>query len=184
MAAVSKRFIVFFLWVFVSAAAAEESAMLINPQQEDEIINLAYTQMQGSFEALENKIEQCRILAKNNTLPPTLFKSLPLTEQEMRVILGHFKSLTQEKCEDMGLWAKLAMEFAQFKHIEKYYKGKNTIETAVNFETICCISSEGRFEEKWNYLKIAPEIREKLERIPELQQPFDFIKTAEIMGLF
>ncbi|MCF6212152.1 MAG: hypothetical protein L3J88_11495 [Gammaproteobacteria bacterium] len=76
------------------------------------------------------------------------------------------------------------MEFAQFKHIEKSYKGKNIIETEDYLEDICCMSASSRFETIWRYLKIAPEIREKLERIPELQKPFSAIAAAKKMGLF
>ncbi|VAW86391.1 hypothetical protein MNBD_GAMMA18-512 [hydrothermal vent metagenome] len=46
------------------------------------------------------------------------------------------------------------------------------------------MSSVRRFEAKWRYLKNAPEIREKLERIPALQKPFNSIKTAKKMESF
>ncbi|HEB92162.1 MAG TPA: hypothetical protein ENI94_01570 [Gammaproteobacteria bacterium] len=184
MVVVKKGIIVGLLWVIASVAWAKEDPTFINEQQEDEIINLAYTQMRASIEALERKIDECKALAKDTTLDPALFQSLPLTKQEARTALGYFRSRAQEKCEDMGLWAKVAIEFAQFKHIEKSYKGKNIIETEDYLEIICCMSSDSRFETIWRYLKIAPEIREKLERIPELQKPFNFITTAEEMGLF
>ncbi|MCF6363110.1 MAG: hypothetical protein L3J88_07160 [Gammaproteobacteria bacterium] len=184
MVAVKKNFIVFLLWVAVSAAWAEEDPTFINKQQEDEIINLAYTQMRASIEALERKIDECKALAKDTTLDPALFQSVPLTKQEARTALSYFRSRAQEKCEDMGLWAKIAMEFAQFKHIEKFYKGKNIIETENDFEIICCMSSGSRFETIWRYLKIAPETREKLERIPALQEPFNMVEAAQKMGLF
>jgi len=39
--------------------------------------------------------------------------------------LGYFSSRAQEKCEDMGLWAKVTMEFAQFKYVENITKEKH-----------------------------------------------------------
>ncbi len=184
MVAVKKGFVACLLWVIVSAVWAEEDPTFINKQQEDEIIDLAYTQMRASIEELERKIDECKALAKETTLDPALFQSLPLTKQEARTALGYFRSRAEEKCQGMDLWAKVAMEFAQFKHIEKFYKGKNIIKTENDFEDICCMSSGSRFETIWRYLKISPEVREKLERIPALKKPFNSIKTAKKMGLF
>ncbi|MCF6364128.1 MAG: hypothetical protein L3J88_12470 [Gammaproteobacteria bacterium] len=183
MVVVNKGFLVFLFWGFASIASAEKDATSINEPQEDEIINFAYTQMKASVEELERKIDECDILTKNNTLSPALFQSLSLTKQEARIALGYFSSRAQEKCEDMGLWAKVTMEFAQFKYVEKYYKGKNIIKTENHFETICCVGSTNRLKMKWKYLRISPEIREKLERMPELKKPFSFIQTAKIMRL-
>ncbi len=184
MVAIKKSFMACLVWVIVTTTWAEEDPTFINKQQEDEIIDLAYTQMMASLEELERKFDECKALAKETTLDPALFQSLPLTKQEARTALGYFRSHAEEKCEGMELWAKVTMEFAQFKYIEKSYKGKNIIKTENDFEVICCMSSGSRFETKWRYLKIAPEIREKLERIPELQKPFNLITTAEKMGLF
>lgn len=184
MAVVKRGFIIFLFWGFVSAASAEEASMFINEQQEDEIIDIAYVKMKELVEKLEKKIDECDILTKNNTLSPELLQSLPLSRQEARIALGYLSSRAQEKCEGMELWAKVAMEFAQFKYVEKYYKGKNVIKTENYFETICCIGSPDRLKMKWKYLKISPEIREKLERQPELQKPFNFIQTAKVMGIF
>ncbi len=183
MVAIKKSFFVCLFWFIASVAWSVEDPTLINKQQEDEIIDLAYVKMRASIEALERKIDECEALEKGTVLDPTLFRSLPLTKQEIRTVLSHFRSLAQERCEDMRLWAKAAMEFAQFKYIEKFYKGRNIIETENDFEVICCMSSVRRFETKWRYLKIAPGIRAKLERIPSLQKPFNMIETAKIMGL-
>ncbi len=184
MVAVEKGFIVCLFWSIVTVAWAKEDPTFINEQQEDEIINLAYTQMRTSTETLERRIGECKKLANDTILDPALLQSLPLTKQEARTVLGYFRSRAEEKCEGMWLWAKVTMEFAQFKYIEKFYKGRNTIETENDLEILCCMSSRSRFETIWRYLKIAPEIRERLERIPELQKPFNFIATAERMGLF
>lgn len=183
MAAIRKGLIVYSLWIAVSVVWAGEDLTFADKQQEDEIINFAYTQMRTSIEELEKKIDACETLIRNNTLTPTLFQALPLTKQEARTTLKYFYSLAQHKCEGLDLWAKVTMEFAQFKHIERLYKGKNIIKTENNFEIICCSGSRSRYEEKWRYLKIGPETRKKLQRIPELMQPFDLVKTAEIMGL-
>ncbi len=184
MVVVKKGIVVGLLWVIASAAWAKEDPTFINEQQEDEIINLAYTKMRASIGMLERKIDECKALAKDTTLDPALFQSLPLTKQEARTALGYFRSYAEDKCEGKELWAKIAMEFAQFKHIEKLYKGENIIETESYLEMICCMSARSHFETIWRYLKIAPEIREELERMPELQEPFNAIATARKMGLF
>ncbi|MCF6211894.1 MAG: hypothetical protein L3J88_10720 [Gammaproteobacteria bacterium] len=184
MVAVKKGFIVCLFWAIVTTTWAKEDSTFISKQQEDEIINLAYTQMMTSLEELERKIDECDNLGKYNILSPTLFQSLPLTKQEARTALGYFSLRAQDECEGLGLWAKVAVEYSQFKYIEKFYKGKNIIETEGYLEIICCMISRTRFYTKWKYLKISPEIRKKLERIPALQKPFNSTTTAEKMGLF
>jgi len=184
MAAVKQGFIVCLLWAIATAASAEEDPTFINEQQEDEMVHLAYTQMRASLEKLERKNDQCKALAKETTLDPALFQSLSLTKQEAKITFSYLSLRAEEKCEDIGLWAKVAMEFAQFKHIEKFYKDKNFIKTENDFEVICCMGSVSRIKTKWRYLKIAPETREKLENIPALQKPFNSITTAKKMGLF
>ncbi|MCF6210562.1 MAG: hypothetical protein L3J88_03450 [Gammaproteobacteria bacterium] len=183
MVAIKKGLMACLLWIVAATAWAGEDPEFINKQQQDEIINLAYTQMRASVEELEKKIDACELLIRNNTLSPVLFQTLSLTKQEARVTLKYFYSLAQHKCEGLELWAKVAIEFARFKYIERLYKGENIIKTENNFEIICCAGSRSRYEEQWQYLKIAPEVREQLERIPELMQPFDLVKTAEKMGL-
>ncbi len=180
---VVNSFVAFLLWVIVSTAWAEKDPTDINKQQEDEIINLAYMQMRVSIEELERKIDECKILEEKTTLAPALFESLDLTKQEARTALGYFSALAQRNCEGMGLWAKVTREFAQFKDIEFFYKGRNIIKTENHFEIICCMSATSRFRAKWRYLKLSPKSRENLERIPELQKPFDSYITAKKMGL-
>jgi len=184
MVLVKQGFIVCLLWAVATVASAAEDPTFINQQQEDEIIHLAYTQMRASLEELERKIDECGEIEKNNALAPTLFQSLPLTKQEAGTALGYFSLYARDECEDLGLWAKVVMEFAQFKDIEKLYKGKNIIETEGHLEIMCCMSSRSRLETIWRYLKIAPETRAKLERIPALQEPFNPVATAKKMGLF
>ena len=183
MDAIKRGILTCFFWGFVSIALAEEGATLLSDKQEDEIINLVYSQLRGSIEQLEKNIERCEMLERSNVLDPTLFQSLSLTEQEKRIILGYFGYLAQSKCEDTRLWANIPLELAQLKDMEKYYKGKNIIKTEQYLDIICCMISRRYFESKWKYLKIAPEVRKKLERMPELQEPFDVIQTTKIMGL-
>ncbi len=186
MDAIKRGILTCFFWGFVSIALAEEGATLLSDKQEDEIINLVYSQLRGSIEQLEKNIERCEMLERSNVLDPTLFQSLSLTEQEKRIALSYFGFMAQSKCEDTELLANIYLEFAQFKDMEKYYKGKNiinVIETDKYLDLICCMILRRHAESKWKYLKIAPEIRKKLERMPELQEPFDVIKSAKIMKL-
>lgn len=175
-----------FLWIFVSFAWAKEDSALLSEKQENEIIDFAYVTMMKTIERLDKKINECRILRKKNVLSPELFQLLPLTKQEIRqVVLPRFHFLSLTKCEGEELWAKASMEFAQFKYIEKYYKGKNTINTGdYSFELICCMGSHYNLEIELKYRKLPSKIIEKLEQIPELQKPFNFTTTAEKMGLF
>ena len=183
MDAIKKGIMACFLWGFASMALAEEGATLLSDKQEDEIINLVYSQLRASIEQLETNIDRCEILARKNVLKPKLFQSLPLTEQEKRIALSYLSYVAQSECEDTRLWANIPLELAQLKDMEKYYKGENIIKTEQYLDIICCMISRRYFELKWEYLKIAPEVRKKLERMPELQEPFDVVQTTKIMGL-
>lgn len=171
-----------FFWACVSVTWAEGSALL-SEKQENQIIDFAYTTMRATVEELEEKMDECEKSRKESFLDPTLFQSLSLTKQDLKKILLRFHFVAMAKCEGEALWAKAAVKFAQFKYIEKYYKGKNIIETENNFETICCTGSQSRLEIELNYRKISPEIRAKLERIPELQKPFNLFDITDKMGL-
>lgn len=185
MAIVKKSVMVCFFWVVASVIWAEESSVLLSEKQEDEVIGLAYATMMETIKKLDKKINECKELRRENILSPALFQSLPLTKQEIRaVVLPRFHFLSLAKCEGEGLWAKASMEFAQFKYIEKYYKGKNVIDTGYySFELLCCMGSHYNVEVELKYRQLSSEMREKLERISELQKPFDFIKTIKKMGL-
>ncbi|MCF6211456.1 MAG: hypothetical protein L3K24_12490 [Gammaproteobacteria bacterium] len=185
MIIVKKSFIVCFLLAFVSVVWAKEGFALPSEKQEDQIIDLAYVTMMETIERLDKKIDECRVLRRENILSSTLLQSLPLNKQEIReVVLPRFHFLSLTKCEGEDLWAKASIEFAQFKYIEKYYKGKNVIDTGYySFELICCMGSHYNVEVELKYRKLPLETREKLERIPALQKPFNFITSAEKMGL-
>jgi len=47
---------------------------------------------------------------------------------------------------------------------------KFKIKTVYELETICCMGLRSHYRGIWLYLKIAPEIRKKLEQIPEKQK--------------
>ncbi|HEB92558.1 MAG TPA: hypothetical protein ENI94_03645 [Gammaproteobacteria bacterium] len=186
MDAIKRGILACFFWGFVTVASAEEGATFLSDPQEDEIIDLVYSQLRASIEELEKNIEKCEILERNNVLDPTLLQRLPLTDQEKRTSLGYFLYIAQNECYGAELFAKIHLEFAQLKYMEKYYKGKNikNIEKTEQYlDSICCMVSRRHFESKWKYLKIAPEIRKELERMPELQKPFDVIKSVRGMGL-
>jgi len=169
-------FIVCFLCLLVSGVSAE-SPMIINKQQEDEIINFAYKKMEASVEAFNNKIGECEKIGKKNVLTLTWLQLLPLTKLETRYVLLYFHAINEDKCVGAEIEERAIVDFVQFKSIEKDFKGKNTIKTKLPFELVCCTGLRSHYRRMWRYLTIAPEIREKLEQIPELKQPFNFIKT-------
>ncbi len=182
MAVTSKVVITYFLWIFASAAWAED-ATLLNEQQENQVINLAYTNMLATIEKLNKKIDKCEKLERETILDPELLRPLPLTDQQFRMVLVYFRSLAEEKCHGAELWAKAFMEFSQFKYIEKYYKEKNLIKTEYNLEVICCIASQSRLESELKYREIPSKIRDALEKIPGLKKPFNLFDAIEKMGL-
>lgn len=182
MAVACRVFIVCFLCTFALAVPAENIKPL-SEKQKDQIILLAYKKMIASTDELERKIGQCEKVEKTNIFDPASLQSLPLTNQEVKAILIRFHWQAQEKCHGINAWAKAITDSIQFKYVEKHYKGKNVLQTRYNLDILCCDMSPKRYQAEWEYLEIDPEIREKVEKIPELKQPFNLSDAADKMGL-
>jgi len=183
MVAISKYIVVCLLSTVAFIACAEQTKSPDQIYKEDQVINFAYNMMKKAIELLDGKIDECTKLAKETRLDPSLFESIELTTDELRAVLRRFLFQSIKKCEGGDLWGKATEAFARFKFIEKKYKGKNIIETETTFEQICCGNVAIDINAELEYLKIAPEIRKKLENIPELQQPFNVFRVLEALKL-
>ncbi len=182
MAVTCRIFIMCSLCIFALAALAESTASL-SEKQKDQIVLLAYEKMIVSTDELERKIGGCEKIEKMNIFDPRPLRSLSLTDQEVKTILIRFHWQAQEECHGKNTWAEAITDSLQFKYVEKHYKGENVLKTRYNLDILCCDMSPKRYQAEWEYLEIDPEIRKKLEKISELQKPFNLSDAADKMGL-
>lgn len=168
----------------LSSEAEEISAS--NTKQEDKehkVVQLALTKVNTTIADLNRKVGECKKAGEKNILAPELLRPLPLTDKEIITVVSYFLSRAEDKCYGEELRAKATIEFLQFKYIEKYYKKKNTIEPDLKLDTLCCVTTPAFLQREQEYLKIDPKVRARLEKLPELQQPFNFFRTIDQLGL-
>lgn len=166
-----------------SAAGEAIASDTTQEDKENRIVQLALAKVNATIADLNSKVGECEKAGKENILAPELLQSLPLTDKEIITIVSYFLSRAENKCYGEELRAKATIEFLQFKYIEKYYKKENTIKPDLKLDTLCCIATPAFLEREQEYLKIDPKVRAKLEKLPELQQPFNFFRTIDKLGL-
>lgn len=147
-----------------------------------EAVQLARERMQETFVKLEEKIRACDDGLRTTTVvSPQVIPKLPLSEREWGTALAHLSNQATARCEG-DAWGEALLAYTRFRDFEKRTTGGNAIDTSpYNLEMLCCIGELGKLETELEYRKIAPEIRQQLETIPELNRPFNPIKTFEAM---
>lgn len=147
-----------------------------------EAVQLARARMQETFVRLEKKIRVCDDdLRATTVVSPQVIPKLPLSEREWGTALAHLSNQATARCEG-DVWGEALLAYTRFRDFEKQTTGGNTVDTSpYNLEMLCCIGEFGKLEIELEYRKIAPEIRQQLESIPELNRPFNPIKTFETM---
>ncbi len=165
----------------LSSEAGEITAS--DKEQEDKIVQLALAKANATIADLNRKVGECKKAGEKNILAPELLRPLPLTDKEIITVVSYFLSRAEDKCYGEELRAKATIEFLQFEYIEKYYKKENTTEPDLKLDTLCCVAIPAFLEREQEYLKIDPKVRARLEKLPELQQPFNFFRTIDKLGL-
>ena len=182
MDAISKFIFTGLIITFAVSATAKQEPQF-KDTSEEKILQFTYSKLQRLTNQLEKKTVECTRSRKNTTLPKTIFKNLKLTTDEQRTSLVYFSRRAHDNCTGKTLLGKVIIALAQFKELEKRYRGKNTIETKYNLEILCCLGWEGQAKIEMAYQKISPKLRKKLRSNSELQKPFNPISTADNLGL-
>lgn len=165
-------------------ACAQETATPYEPT-EKEILQFALEQMNTATAALDQRVGECAKAAKR-VLDPALMKSLPLSNSEWGVALSALGLRAGHKCwEDGYLLARALMAVMKFQAAEKHYKGKNTLKIPYGAasENLCCGTWRLEITQELKYQKLDPQVREALESIPELREPFNFFATIKAWGI-
>jgi len=172
-----KIIITIFILSFAATTTASQKPHFKNTHEE-KVLHFTYSKLKRLTHLLENKTTARACTRKNTTLPKTIFKNLKLAKDEQRISLLYFSHHAQNKCIE-----KVIIALAQFKELEKRYRGKNIIETTYDLDILCCVVWEGQAEIEMAYHKISPKLRKKLESNPKLQKPFNPVSPADSLGL-
>jgi hypothetical protein len=147
-----------------------------------EVLQLARERMQEAFVRLEQKIRDCGDnLRMTTVVSPTVIPKLSLSERDWGTALLYLSNRATTRCEG-NAWGEALLAYTRFRDFEKRITGGNATDTSpYDLDALCCISEFGVLKNEVEYRRIAPEIRQQLESIPELNQPFNPIKTFEAM---
>lgn len=191
MDALTKTIVVILLALVSSACTTSmsetkrenDNGELVRNVTDEEILQFAHERMKRTVAHLEQKILDCNDNKGMKTvIPPHVLPTLPLSTREWGTALAHLSFKATKNCEGNAAWGDALMALTQFIDIEKQLTGANTTDVSpYTVELLCCIGERGSIETELRYRKIPPEIRQKLESIPELNQPFNPIKTFEAM---
>ena len=177
------KYCLFIVAVFV-ASFDGSSAAGVPAAGDADVLALSAKKMEHAIAALNVKIQTCDDEKRmKTTVPAKLLGSVSLSNKEWGTALLHLSTRATERCIGSA-WGDALAAFAQFKFIEKKLTGKNTIDTSpYDFETLCCVSEMGKLQTELEYLKINAKVRQQLEAIPALHEPFNPISTKkELLG--
>lgn len=168
------------LIIMMGSAWAEKKPL---SDLESQIIDLSYQKMKKSIHQLNKKIGVCSTQAKKMRLNPATIRLPSLTPKELKITLLYFAFYAEHKCQGAENWARATQSFTQFKYIEKKLTGKNT-DTIINnhiytLNQLCCENEIYYLEARQKYLNLPLSTRTELEKILELQKPFDVFQALE-----
>ncbi|MFV2058169.1 MAG: hypothetical protein ACC707_17010 [Thiohalomonadales bacterium] len=177
MMVANKIILAFMLTLFFSIELmASENLKAMTPLQK-QIVDLSRSKMTVAFDALDRQIELCQNRSYQNVLSPTFFNSVKMSLDEWKILLLHSSSTALHLCEGDKFWGNAIISLKRFLLAEKKYVGKNTIVTRYKQNELCCLVWEREFSLELKYMAIAAETRKKVESLPELRRPFDFMKA-------
>ena len=151
-----------------SVCIAEESSLIA-----ERTFELALQKFELADGNLEKKIDECE--DKKIIVPPSVFKSVDLTEMEFKIALFVLHNRAEDAC-DEDLRGKFLIALGIYKTTAKHY-GKAAKLALPYSEDLLFGHYWRRLESEARYLEIKKDQREMLESIPQLQQPFHLFET-------
>ena len=133
--------------------------------------------------ALDVVIGECDKPIRGKVLDPALLKVFTLTDDEWKSALStlHYRALNHCINKD-GVHHRALVARMQFKNNEKSITGKNATKIPYTPELICCDMGSSGSRHEMRYSKLDQKVRQRLEAIPGINEPFDFIRTLEALG--
>lgn len=185
MAAVTKTLVVLCALIVgcaVPATSLRQKDPTVRYSYTTEVVQLAYEKWTDALAELEKKVDACGNERKKTVIPSQALPVLPLSHFEWGVALTHLSARAMNRCVG-NLVGDALLAYTRFRDFEKQVTGGNAVDTGdFDVELLCCMSVFGQMETELEYKKIDPKIRQTLESIPELNQPFHPIHTQEAMS--
>ena len=179
MDAGAKPFLLVCLFVLPLSTWAQDIEPLTD--EEKETLAFALKHANAAIAVLEARVEGCEA-SRGKVLDPVLFKGFSLTDQEWVDTLIVLSHRADARCVNKdGAHHRALVALMQFKDTEKFYTGKNATKTVYDPESICCNSGLFGSRNEMRYSKLDPKIRQRLEAIPGVSEPFDLVKTVEAL---
>lgn len=116
--------------------------------------------------------EECSNTADNNSLSPNDFSSIPLNEKELEAIVLYFSAKTLQACVEEAENKYLMAEMVARRFGVYEYSVQNDPSAAKIVSTGAGLSAK-TVEYTPDYLTIAPDKRQKLEKITKLKSVFN-----------
>ncbi len=178
MDAGAKLLLLVCLVVLPLSAWAQEIEPLTD--EEEETLAFALKHANAAIAALEDRAGECNKAGWAKALDPTLFKSFSFSNLEWRYALSALNHRAMARCFNKdGVHHRAMVALMLFRNIEKYHTGKNVTKMPYNPELICCLSGMLETHNEMQYSKFDPKIRQRLEAIPGINEPFDLLVTFE-----
>ncbi len=166
--------------LFVSSLSTWAQDIEPLTDEEKETLAFALVHANVAIAALEDRVEKCDKAEQGKVLNPTLFKGFSFTDLEWRYVLSTLYRRAHARCINKdGVHHRALIALMQFRKTEKSYTGKNATKTPYNPESICCNSGMFGSRNEMRYNKLDPKIRQRLEAIPEISEPFDALRTID-----
>ena len=174
--AVNKNIILCILLVFSSSSFAISD-------EDKEVIKLSHQKMIEVEKELNKKIEYCEKIEQKILSDKTIstLEHINLSDADLKNSLFYFYNIAKQKCQTDELWTRLSARTAETKALEEYYKNEFVVLHESDLSNVCCIMPEVLLRSEINYFKIDSVKRAKLEKIDELKEQFDVIKTVKKM---
>ena len=150
--------------------------------EEKETLAFALENANAAIAALEDRVEKCDKARRGKVLDSVLFKGFSLTDQEWVDALTVLSHRAEARCANKdGVHHRALVALMQFKGTEKFHTGKNATKMVYDPESICCESRSFGSRNEMRYNKLNPNIQQRLEAIPGINEPFNLVKTVEAL---
>lgn len=150
--------------------------------EEKETIAFALKQARAAIAVLNDRVDACGKTSQNKMLDPVLLRRFSLTDREWVVALNALSNRADARCFNKdGVQHRALVALLQFRKTEKFYTGSNDIDVLYTPELICCMNGLSGSLAEMLYNKLDPKLRQQLESIPGIDEPFNIFKTVDAL---
>lgn len=174
----SKKLIYLLFFLFSNQLFAYQ--FLSDEEAKEQQIKIASSNLEAAQKAYFDKYSECIEQSKNNILSANDFKSIPLTEKELKSIISYYSSKNYKICvgelEDKYL---LAINVARAFSVPNYsVKDDPESNKSINLASTLSIDEVAFYPD---YMQIPESKRILIEKIPNINNVFDVKKSFKAL---